>query len=77
MSFKIREEHISTLANFMEDNIEFARGRLSSANSRDQFRKLWLDLTNRLNSLGYGGRTVEKWQRVRNKNCYFRLAIIH
>lgn len=52
------------IADFMEEHIELARGRLSCANARDEFKRLWAELTNSLNSLGYGTRNTEKWQRV-------------
>ncbi|KAI4454375.1 hypothetical protein MML48_9g00011246 [Holotrichia oblita] len=64
MNFKIREDHLLTLADFMESHPEFATGRLFSANPREKFKKLWGDLTMQLNSLGFGERPTEKWQKT-------------
>lgn len=64
MSFRLQVQHVEVLADFMESNPEFARGRLSVANAKEKFKELWSQLTNRLNSLGLGVKTVEKWQKV-------------
>lgn len=52
------------MVTFMENNKEFATGRLTVLNSRDKFRQLWRELSNELHALGYGLRSVEKWQKV-------------
>lgn len=64
MSFKIKEDHWFVMTDFMEKNKDFAYGRFSTANGREQFKKLWTELTIKLNSLGYGERPIEKWQKV-------------
>lgn len=65
--FKLKADHLLTMVEFMENNREFATGRLTVLNAREKFRALWQELTNLLNALGYGSRTVEKWQKV-NEN---------
>ncbi|CAG9814236.1 unnamed protein product [Phaedon cochleariae] len=40
-----------------------ATGRFSGPNGREMNKKLWLRLSQELNSLGLGERTPEKWQR--------------
>lgn len=62
--FKIKEEHWLTIIEFMEEHRDFANGKFSSVNGRDQFKKLWAELTSKLNGLGYGEKPAEKWQKV-------------
>lgn len=62
--FKIKEDHWLVMIDFMERTKNFACARFSTSNGREQFRKLWKDLTTKLNSLGYGERPAEKWQKV-------------
>ncbi|CAH1104567.1 unnamed protein product [Psylliodes chrysocephalus] len=64
MSFKIKEEHLEVLVDFMENHYDFATGRLSTNNAKDEYQQLWLNLTIRLNSLGLGERTRKKWQKT-------------
>ncbi|CAH1981439.1 unnamed protein product [Acanthoscelides obtectus] len=47
----------------MMKNPELARGRLSSSQVRKDYSKLWSELTNKLNSLGLGQKSVDKWQK--------------
>lgn len=61
---KIREEHWQVLIQFMEENKDFACGKFSTASGREYFKKLWAQLTMKLNSLGYGEKPTEKWQKV-------------
>lgn len=65
--FKLNEEHWHVLIEFMENHRDFACGRFSGVNGREIHRKLWSEVVNLLNSLGYGTRTIEKWQKVRYK----------
>lgn len=64
MSFRLKEDHLTVLLDFMENHPDLATGRLSVTNAKEKFRELWMELSNILNSLGYGTRTVEKWQKV-------------
>lgn len=63
-SFKTREEHWLLMIDFMEKHPDFACGRLSTPSARNKFKELWRELTNKLNSLGYGERSWEKWNKV-------------
>lgn len=42
----------------------FARGQFSGPTGKLTQRKLWEELSQKLNSLGYGSKTTEKWQKV-------------
>ncbi|CAH1101479.1 unnamed protein product [Psylliodes chrysocephalus] len=64
MAFKIKEEHMEVLIDFMETHNDFATGRLSTNNAKEKYKLLWTELTIRLNSLGLGERTKEKWQKT-------------
>ncbi|CAG9773257.1 unnamed protein product [Ceutorhynchus assimilis] len=48
------------MIDLMEKNKDFA---CATANGREHFRKLWKELTTKLNTLGYRERPVEKWQK--------------
>lgn len=63
-SFKIREDHLIAYADFFEEHRDFATGRLSCSNAREQFKKLWGELASVLNGLGFGTKSIDKWQRV-------------
>lgn len=48
----------------MEDHPGLATGYLTATNAKEKFKVLWKDLSWQLNSLGYGMKPVEKWQKV-------------
>lgn len=57
-------QHWDIIINFMELHPDFARNRVAGPTGRETIKKLWNELTNKLNSLGLGERTVQKWQKV-------------
>lgn len=63
-SFKVREVHWQIVTDYMENHPDFAKGRLNHSEARLQYRKMWEELTEQLNSAGYGQKSVEKWQKV-------------
>lgn len=69
---KLQLQHLEIIADFMSENIEFARGRLTVSNARQKFRELWMDLAKRLNAAGLGEKSVEKWQKVSLENLQLK-----
>lgn len=68
MAFRLKEQHLEIIVQYMEEHPDFATGRLCVANSKEKFKCMWQELTSKLNSLGYGIRPVEKWQKVNFKH---------
>lgn len=64
-SFKVKDVHWQIMLDFMEKNPSFACGRLNTSAAKEKYKRMWVDLTNKLNSTGYGEKSVEKWQKVR------------
>lgn len=64
MAFKVNDQHWEVVCAFMEQHTDFAKGRLNTSAARDKHKQLWEDLTLKLNSLGFGERKVDKWQKV-------------
>lgn len=64
MSFKMNDNHWIVLIEFMEKHPNFARGQFSGPTGKLTQIKLWEELSQKLNSLGYGSKTTEKWQKV-------------
>ncbi|CAG9772242.1 unnamed protein product [Ceutorhynchus assimilis] len=63
-SFKIKECHWEVLMAYMEEHKDFANGRFLGLQGRETQRKMWSTIANRLNALGYGERSAEKWQKT-------------
>ncbi|KAK9745233.1 Myb/SANT-like DNA-binding domain [Popillia japonica] len=63
MAFKVKDIHWEIMLNYMEKHKEFATGKFTSINGRDNYKKLWIDLVKELTATGYGERSVEKWQK--------------
>lgn len=64
MSVKVGAAQLEVLINFMENHQELAKGKFNGPSGRDIHKKLWAQLANNLNSLGYGEKSIEKWQKV-------------
>ncbi|KAJ8934046.1 hypothetical protein NQ314_013621 [Rhamnusium bicolor] len=54
MAFKMNENHWNVLIDFMESHKEFARGQFVGPSGKTTQRKLWEELSGKLNSLGHG-----------------------
>nr|CAI5869231.1 unnamed protein product [Callosobruchus analis] len=48
---------------FFEAHPDLSHGRLKGLNARERAKQLWVELTRKLNSLGFGERSVDKWQK--------------
>lgn len=48
----------------MSANPDLARGRLNTAQGRKDYNRMWTELTTKLNSVGFGQKPIEKWQKV-------------
>ncbi|KAI4462421.1 myb/sant-like dna-binding domain [Holotrichia oblita] len=62
--FHTHDIHWLIFVDFMEANLDFARGKFTGIEGKKKTRMLWDDLTNQLNSAGLGLRTREKWQKA-------------
>ncbi|KAJ8970854.1 hypothetical protein NQ317_015879 [Molorchus minor] len=60
----------------MEERYDSARGRLSVAKAKDAYKKLWAELTHRINSLGLGEGSPERWQKNYAKKKLIRVSDI-
>lgn len=63
----MNENHWIQLLDYMEKHPQFARGQFSGPSGKTTQRKMWELLSKRFNSLGYGNKSVEKWQKVHKK----------
>lgn len=64
MSFKPNERHWEIVLKYFEDNPNVATGRFTGPTGKIANRKHWETLSERLNSLGYGTKSSDKWQKV-------------
>lgn len=63
--FKASNEHWQLVINFMELYPELIKNKFNSKDSdKIHINKKWQELAENLNALGYGNKTVEKWQLV-------------
>ncbi|KAJ8964281.1 hypothetical protein NQ314_005015 [Rhamnusium bicolor] len=69
MTFKERAADLSALLEFMQLHPHLATGKFVGSNGKETQRKLWKEISEILNSLGYGTKPVEKWQKV--YYCFF------
>ena len=60
----MREEHWEVLVSFLEQHKELATGRFLGPNGKQKHKNLWNELSLKLNSLGFGQRSSDKWQKV-------------
>ncbi|CAH1106695.1 unnamed protein product [Psylliodes chrysocephalus] len=57
----------STLVDFIEQHPEMVTHKFVGINGRENFNKLWEELTTLLNSTGFGSKDCKKWQEVFGK----------
>lgn len=76
MSFKIRESHWEIMLEYMEEHKDFANGRFIGAQGREIQKKMWIELSNKLNSLGFGNKTADKWQKVSQRTKPVIISLI-
>ncbi|CAG9817731.1 unnamed protein product [Phaedon cochleariae] len=63
-SFRVRPEHKEVILEEAEKNFVLITKNFSKANARAHYNKSWSLLTARLNSLGYGDKSEDKWRRL-------------
>ncbi|KAJ8913350.1 hypothetical protein NQ315_008740 [Exocentrus adspersus] len=63
MSFKVREAHWQVLHEEMDKNAVLATGKFVGPKGRENYKKLWDEAAKKLNSLGYGLKSTDKWQK--------------
>lgn len=61
---KVRDQHWEVMITFMEAYPSLATGRLDVPNAREIHKKLWQELAEQLNAIGYGEKSSDKWQKV-------------
>lgn len=62
---RVRNEHWDYLVNYAEQHPEIITNRTDNiANGRQKLNEIWKKLTNDLNSLGYGEKSVGDWRKV-------------
>nr|CAH7753540.1 unnamed protein product [Callosobruchus chinensis] len=61
---RVRSEHWQVILEFCEQNTELLGGKFNSSQGKAKANQLWLTLANRLNSLGFGEKSVESWRKV-------------
>lgn len=64
-SFRVRLEHKQLILEEAERNPVIITMDFSLPNARAHYNKSWEILTTRLNALGYGEKSSDKWRRVR------------
>lgn len=64
-SFRVRIEHKEIILEEAEKNPTIITMNFSMPNARAEYNKSWEHLTTRLNCLGYGEKSADKWRRVR------------
>lgn len=64
-SFRARFEHKQLMLDEAEKNPIIITMNFSQPNARAHYNKCWAMLTAKLNSLGYGEKSQDKWRRVR------------
>ncbi|KAJ8914786.1 hypothetical protein NQ315_014528 [Exocentrus adspersus] len=64
MSFKVREAHWQVLHEEMDKNAVLATGKFVGPKRRENYKKLWDEAAKKLNSLGYGVKNTDKWQKT-------------
>ncbi|KAK5648143.1 hypothetical protein RI129_003035 [Pyrocoelia pectoralis] len=74
----MKDIHWETIAEFMQNRLmqnrpDFATGKIHNPTGRETYKRLWKELTLKLNSAGLGERTIEKWQ----KNLYITDNVVH
>ncbi|KAJ8914900.1 hypothetical protein NQ315_016054 [Exocentrus adspersus] len=60
---KVREAHWQVLYEEMDKNAVLATGKFVGPKGRENYKKLWDGAAKKLNSLGYGVKSTDKWQK--------------
>lgn len=61
---RVKVEHWQLLLSFCETNEELITNRFSGIEGRAKANALWQNVATKLNSLGFGEKSVEGWKKV-------------
>lgn len=61
---RVRAEHWQLLLSFCETNPELITNRFNGSEGKAKGQALWQTVATKLNSLGFGEKTVEGWRKV-------------
>nr|CAI5858522.1 unnamed protein product [Callosobruchus analis] len=60
----VRSKHWQVILEFGENNRELIMGKFSTSQGRTKMNELWLKLANRLNSMGFGEKSLDSWRKA-------------
>nr|CAI5867921.1 unnamed protein product [Callosobruchus analis] len=60
---RVRSEHWQVILEFGENNRELITGKYSTSQGKTKMNELWLKLANRLNSMGFGEKSIDSWRK--------------
>lgn len=63
---RVKNEHWAYFISFAEEHPELVTNKFTGATGRASLNNLWQHITNGLNSLGFGEKTVDEWRKVYN-----------
>jgi hypothetical protein len=64
-AFKATADDGTIVVNYIEAHPVLVKSKFANARGdNSDVKRLWQSLTNQLNSLGYGTKTVQQWQQV-------------
>lgn len=73
---RVQADHWAIILECAEKNPQIITNKFSGLNGRRENIELWQNLTIKLNSLGFGEKTVEGWKKVGSKYFYGKLQIM-
>lgn len=65
---RVRSEHWEVLLSSCEENPQLITNRFSGFEGRAKGNALWQNIAIKLNSMGFGEKTVDGWRKVSIKN---------
>ncbi|KAK9709253.1 Myb/SANT-like DNA-binding domain [Popillia japonica] len=60
---KVKPTQWNIMLEFLEEHPQLITQKFDGINGREEYNKLWAELSNKLNAMGLGSKSVEKWQR--------------
>ncbi|KAK5642872.1 hypothetical protein RI129_003755 [Pyrocoelia pectoralis] len=61
---RVNNDHWDVLLDFSEKHREIITNRATGLDGRQHLNKLWTELANQLNCLGFGAKSVEEWKKT-------------
>lgn len=82
---RVRSEHWEVLLSSCEENPQLITNRFSGFEGRAKGNALWQNIAIKLNSMGFGEKTVDGWRKVSIKNLliitvcqvYFQFPVVY